>query len=112
VYACFKKIPRDIRQQAFEVMAANTTYSGRAVVDGLTYCPWGVVNLVVQPALVSDDMMLRVPGPTHETIFIRTSLEVNIFSDDISRFMDDADIGKFNTPEKLARAMGAKYVAP
>lgn len=125
MYACFKKIPKKVRQQAYEEFVNGNPNDGRAfrgenffsraVIDENIYCPIGAVNRVVRDNSTGEPEFVvfeRLPHSSVERRILRHTLGVDVDLLDIQRFIEHVDEGKINTPEKLARAMGVKYNKP
>lgn len=127
MYACFRSIPQEVRQWAFDVIVAREPdASARVFLGGLQHCPWGVINAVLEQKdadfitnrvldcrdETSYILTHRLPGCETEAFHIRQLLGVQVSPVELRVFMDDADAGKFDTNEKLALAMGVNYTQP
>lgn len=107
MYAVLKGVPEKIRRAAYQrFIEASPPTKGMAFapngeerywrrIDGNNYCPLGVVSLLV----TGETPSWTLPSCAGDLAW-DTSNEA------VERFIHDNDNGKFDTPEKLARAMG------
>lgn len=130
MYACFKKIPRRFRQEAFDAIVAKgkfpygiyartycRTYA--SVGDGpVVCCPLGMVNKVIiekfdyrGDGVYADwfESNFSLPSTSNETFLLDRILSVDVNEVDIERFMERVDNKGFPTLTSLARAMGVTY---
>lgn len=139
MYRAFKGIPKKIRQQAFEALLAGgyATPNDDSVVasplnrkvtilvhgfnQGWEFpcCPFGAVNLAyglkAQSCFIKGSYFttggLLMPGDgwTEREILSAADSSLQIDPQAVNHFMVANDRGLFDTPAKLARAMGANY---
>jgi hypothetical protein len=135
MYACFKPIPKDIRQQAFEIIVQSGYFASCygypyqsciGKIGNRHVCPLGAVNYLFRDKLpqklkfsIGDSpegqynytMAVNIFMPGYGKIEQELLAKVGIIvsKKDADNFMIANDRHRFDTPEKLATAMGAVY---
>jgi hypothetical protein len=133
MYACFRNIPKNIRQQAFAAivnagyftdMQWDGSVSCAGTIEGRLACPMGAVNYVLQEKLPehirlgehvfsikSKGCVINILMPGYGAVEreLLAAAGIKVDSKEVTNFMVANDRYRFNTPEKLARAMGATY---
>jgi hypothetical protein len=121
MYPMFENIPLTQRKQAYSAIVANNLsrrgYSW-AEIDGLVYCPLGVVNkILLGPKPMPEELQSYLSDTELEVFFkmppngtvaatILGYLGVRVNREDVRSFMHDIDDGKIATQNDLAVAMG------
>jgi hypothetical protein len=137
MYACFKKIPKRLRQAAFDAIVKYGTFpygnyaqtycrtfvTGSDIPGdgwGIICCPLGMVNKVIVEQIDSrrDGPYVEgflanfsLPSPSNETYFLDRTLGANVNEADVERFAERVDNKGFPTLASLASAMGVTYKA-
>lgn len=135
MFRVFRNIPKHIRQQAFDLIVQSgyftsylhspyEAYAGK--INNRHVCPLGAVNYLFQDKLPEkiffseprDERFNRgvmlsanilMPGGGWVEQRLLAGVGITVDKVDADKFMVANDRGRFNTPAKLATAMGAKY---
>ena len=135
MYACFKGIPKRVRQEAFDLLSKSLTRTTVKVLDKEVEsrphfvvrerecCPWGAINFVYGgtglwgfPAEENCSLeerseavvMMPYPSPEWEVQYLG-SQDIFASGRELRRFMRDFDLGRLDTLAQLATAMGVEY---
>lgn len=121
MYKCFENIPLTQRKQAYSAIVVNKAphiRGGWAQIDGLTYCPLGVVNKVLLDQNPKSEKLhsflremysestLRMPPNGTVAADILGFLGVQVDREDAWAFIYEVDSGKIATQNDLAVALG------
>jgi hypothetical protein len=127
MYACFKHVPKKARQEAFDFLAKNgygerppniRVLTQNSMNEYVPCCPLGAINKALGLGQVIIDLdcvwapsIIYMPanGETEVEILTFCHSPVDMNARDAQRFIDHNDKRRFDTLEKLARAMGATY---
>lgn len=126
MYKVFKSVPREQRQKAFDFLVEHG-YFNRVIgsnwprcdarYDGYYVCPLGALNIaagcetpIVRTKSYDDYWFAFRPqnGTVASLSYFRFAGEV-LNSNAAEYFIKANDHSRFDTPEKLARAMGVQY---
>lgn len=122
MYACFKDIPLEVRQRAFDLLAQSGEPKVEQkpkriyfTVNDSKCCPLGAINYVYKPNLrpdnyheFGDHWWTYSPVATFEKPFLK-NYGIDVDWQDLEDFMLAFDSGLLDTLAKVADAMGVTY---
>lgn len=129
MYACFRHVPKKVRQEAFDFLVKNDygkVLPTSCAIGVLTQipitayvpcCPLGAINAVLgldqvvvgrSVELKQSCIFMPANGEMEVSLLALCHPPIRINNRDAQRFINHNDARYFNTLAKLARAMGAK----